>query len=97
MSLSPEPGFRGSEGFEQAELQRLRAMAETLVERGVGLVGCQKVVHPLLHQLLRRKVGWTGGGEDWMEGRVMERFSPSSLQSSEILLQSGMLSRLGNC
>ena len=70
-------------------------MAETLVERGVGLVGCQKVVHPLLHQLLRRKVGWTGGGEDWMEGRVMERFSPSSLQSSEILLQSGMLSRLG--
>ena len=56
MSLSPEPGFQGSGGFERAELERLRAMVETLVERGVGLVGCQKVVHPQVKQLLRRKV-----------------------------------------
>ena len=48
-------------------------MVETLVERGVGLVGCQKVVHPQVKQLLRRKVRTLEERERGLEGRRRER------------------------
>ena len=46
----------GPEQFESAAVARMREAASQLVEFGVGFVGCQKVVHPVIKQLLRRKV-----------------------------------------
>lgn len=63
-AVSSELGLRGSGGFERVELGRLCALAESLLEKGVGLVGCQRVVHPLVKQLLGKKVCWGCGGED---------------------------------
>ena len=41
--------------------EELMSIGRGLVERGVGLVACQKCVHPALQDYLNKKVGVTGG------------------------------------
>ncbi len=41
---------------EDVVWEELVELADTLVKRGVGLLGCQKVVHPLLKERLREQV-----------------------------------------
>lgn len=84
-AVSSELGLRGSGGFERVELGRLRALAESLLEKGVGLVGCQRVVHPLVKQLLGKKVCWDSGGR--MEGR-RRKIGWSQLQSGMLAVSS---------
>ena len=42
--------------FEGAAVVRMKEIAAKLIDYGVGFVGCQKVIHPVVKQLLRRKV-----------------------------------------
>ena len=39
-----------------AELQELLALARDLVKMGVGFVGCQKCIHPMMREALESNV-----------------------------------------
>ena len=60
--LREEPMAGGSnEGQREVEssvLRELMRLGAGLVEAGVGFVGCQKVVHPLLKDYWRENVSW---------------------------------------
>ena len=43
--------------MEEVIVQQLMAVAENLVQEGVGFVGCQKCIHPLIKEYLREQVG----------------------------------------
>ncbi len=51
--LSSQPS---SVSVEALVLEELLGLADTLAMRGVGMLGCQKVVHPLLKERLREQV-----------------------------------------
>lgn len=41
---------------EDVVLEQLMKIFEQTIEMGVGMVGCQKVIHPLVKDYLREKV-----------------------------------------
>ena len=51
--LSSQPSSVSVEGLV---LEEMLGLADTLTVRGVGMLGCQKVVHPLLKERLREQV-----------------------------------------
>ena len=57
MSLEAEPNSGlPSSAFEDVIIDKLMGVAFHLVDLGVGLVGCQKCVHPQIKDYLREKV-----------------------------------------
>ena len=57
VSLEVESGSGlPSTAFEDVIVDKLMGMATHLVGMGVGLVGCQKCVHPQVKDYLREKV-----------------------------------------
>lgn len=57
VSLEAEPNSGlPSSVFEDVIIDKLMGMASYLVDLGVGLIGCQKCVHPQIKDYLREKV-----------------------------------------
>ena len=57
VSLEAEPSSGlPSSAFEDVIVDKLMGVASHLVDLGVGLVGCQKCVHPKIKDYLREKV-----------------------------------------
>lgn len=48
----------GTAAVEKVTLAQLMAMAERLVQQGVGFWGCQKCVHPLVKEYLTEEVNY---------------------------------------
>lgn len=42
-------------------LEQLMNVGRGLVDKGVGLVACQKCIHPVLQDFLHKEVGRSGG------------------------------------
>lgn len=55
--VTTDPSIMGGRTVEDVIVQQLMAVAESLVQDGVGLVGCQKCIHPLVKEYLREQVG----------------------------------------
>ena len=49
-------GLDGRTAVEEAVLQQMLELAANLVTLGVGFVGCQKCIHPLIKDFFKQKV-----------------------------------------